>query len=337
MLTNIQLVEYCKEVYARKWVYWYGTCGYKCDLDLYKSKKKQYPKYYTPERESGYMADIKAGAMCCDCVGMIKSFFWKGGDIDAETRYDGDGKRTGCPDQSANGMFELCRDAGFIGTIPEVPGLVVWRNGHIGVYIGGGYTIEARGFAYDIQKRKLTDGTWTKWGRLPFMEYDATASEPTAEKPIYKLGDRLLKYGARGADVKELQIYLAELGFDIGRTGADGVFGALTEKAVRELQKAAEIDVDGIVGKDTLRALMAALARSGSTEGEAKNNGEDGGETFDEELFEEPSYAGDAPGDGEHGIASENYYNATVYGVTLPQLKEIAEMYGVRYKLEAVV
>lgn len=333
---NTELVRYCGEVYKRGWVYWYGTCGYDCTEDLYQSKKKQYPKYYTAERENGYRADIKAGAKCCDCVGMIKAFFWKDGDIDAATKYDADGKRTGCPDVSANGMIELCRETGYIGSIPEIPGLVVWRNGHIGVYIGGGYTIEARGFAYDIQKRKLSDGTWTKWGRLPFMEYgEETETGQDSAPAVYKLGDRLLKYGTRGADVKELQVYLNELGYELGRTGMDGIFGALTEKAVRELQKAAEIEIDGIVGKDTLGALTAAIAKQ--TKEQAVHITDGGTDIQDDELLEQTIYAGDAPGDGEHGITGENYYNALIYGVTMPQLKEIADRYGVRYRLEAVV
>ena len=42
MFTGKQLAAFCEKVYAGKWVYWYGTCGYECTESLYKSKKKQY-------------------------------------------------------------------------------------------------------------------------------------------------------------------------------------------------------------------------------------------------------------------------------------------------------
>lgn len=272
MLTNIQLVDYVTQVYQRKWVYWYGTVGYDCSYELYQSKRKQYPKYYTDARESGYMADIKAGATCCDCVGLIKSFFWKDGDIDAQTRYDGKGARTSCPDVSANGMLELCRETGQISGIPEIPGLVVWRSGHIGVYIGGGYTIEARGFAYDIQRRRLSEGTWTKWGRLPFMEY------VDAPKPEYHLGDRTLRRGDAGSDVRELQEALLALGYELPRYGSDGDYGSETMHAVQAFQIASDLEDDGIFGAASYKALQGTLQGAApDTSGEGAPDG--GGES----------------------------------------------------------
>ena len=47
-------------------------------------------------------------------------------------------------DVSANGMYERAKEKGPINTIPEIPGLCVWRTGHIGVYRNG-EVIEARG------------------------------------------------------------------------------------------------------------------------------------------------------------------------------------------------
>ena len=66
-------------------------------------------------------------------------------------------KANNCPDVSANGMYELCQETGPISTIPDVPGLVVWKSGHIGVYVGNGYVVEMRGFAYDCEKRKVKE------------------------------------------------------------------------------------------------------------------------------------------------------------------------------------
>jgi peptidoglycan hydrolase-like protein with peptidoglycan-binding domain len=55
----------------------------------------------------------------------------------------------------------------------------------------------------------------------------------------------LLQRGIRGETVKKLQTGL-------GISPADGIFGAGTEKAVREFQASKGIDVDGMAGPQTL-------------------------------------------------------------------------------------
>jgi N-acetylmuramoyl-L-alanine amidase len=79
----------------------------------------------------------------------------------------------------------------------------------------------------------------------------------------FQLGDRLLLIRQpmmRGDDVTELQRCLNQLGFDAGR--ADGILGPETEAALRAFQRNAGINVDGVCGPMTLRALarVGALA-----------------------------------------------------------------------------
>jgi len=254
MFTNLMLVAYCEQVYAAKWVYWYGTCGYACTETLYRRKKEQYPSHYTASRVSGYQADIKTKKMCADCVGMIKSFFWKGGKIDGKNVY----QANNCPDKSANGMYELCKEHGKISTIPEIPGLVVWKSGHIGVYIGNGYTIEERGFAYDCVKRKVTEGPWTHWGKLPASMLCYVEDAPQVE---YRLGERELQKGDTGTDVKQLQEALMQLGFSFPKYGADGDFGSETEGNVKAFQREHGLNVTGVFDSSTYKALLYALEK----------------------------------------------------------------------------
>ncbi len=68
-----------------------------------------------------------------------------------------------------------------------------------------------------------------------------------------------LKVGSTGPQVAELQKRLKALGYYPGKV--DGVFGPITEQAVRMFQAAAGILVDGIVGPQTLQALAAAEAK----------------------------------------------------------------------------
>ena len=65
---------------------------------------------------------------------------------------------------------------------------------------------------------------------------------------------RLLRTGSTGPAVELLQLALNRAGF--GELKTDGIFGPLTEKAVRHFQSAQEILADGIVGRDTHRRLL---------------------------------------------------------------------------------
>lgn len=43
--------------------------------------------------------------------------------------------------------------------------------GHVGVYIGNGQVVEARGHAYGVVQTALKGRGWTKWGKCKFIEY----------------------------------------------------------------------------------------------------------------------------------------------------------------------
>lgn len=250
MPTNLELAAYCEKVHAARWAYWYGTCGYQCTQSLFNSKRQQYPQHYGSDRMSGYMADIAAGKMCADCVGLIKSFFWKGGDINGKNVY----QSNNCPDRSADGLFALCDEKGAIGSITDIPGLVVHKPGHIGVYVGDGYTIEMKGFAYDCVRSKVTDGPWTEWGRLPdtMLEYVGAGTART-------LGSRTIRKGVNGADVRELQEGLMSLGYTLPRYGADGDCGGETVAAITAFQTDNGLEADGAAGRKTIEALKKKL------------------------------------------------------------------------------
>lgn len=90
------------------------------------------------------------------------------------------------------------------------------------------------------------------------------------EEARWSLGDRVLSFSpghvVSGDDVLALQHRLSGLGFDLGRV--DGVFGARTDAALRELQRSVGVDPDGTCGPETFRALNR-LARTMSGGGQA--------------------------------------------------------------------
>jgi uncharacterized protein YycO len=106
-----------------------------------------------------------------DCVGLIKSYIWGGyGNL----RYN--------PKQDLNctGMLALSKKKGKINTLPEIPGLAVYKKGHIGVYIGNGEVIEATlssDWKYDgVERTPLNHQKWTDWLQIPFIEDDSKTS-----------------------------------------------------------------------------------------------------------------------------------------------------------------
>ena len=101
-----------------------------------------------------------------------------------------------------------------------------------------------------------------------YFDYGDTASTPvpTPTPTTCKLGDRLLKKGSKGDDVKELQTNLIKLGYSCGSCGADGDFGSGTLNAVKAFQKDHGCSVDGQYGPKSHAAMVAALGKlSGTT------------------------------------------------------------------------
>lgn len=172
MYTNIGLVEHAKMALKERWGYVYGTFGSVLTEQLLKDKLKQYPSNVV-----AYESFIRAnwmGKMVTDCVGLIKSYLWWNG---VKAVY------SSLYDVSANGMYERAKEKGPISTMPEIPGLCVWRTGHIGVYIGNGEVIEARGTKYGVVKTKIKERTFTHWLKCPFIIYE----EPIKEEPKPKV------------------------------------------------------------------------------------------------------------------------------------------------------
>ena len=68
----------------------------------------------------------------------------------------------------------------------------------------------------------------------------------------------ILKKGAKGDQVRELQSRLISLGYDLGKWGADGDFGNATVKAVVAFQQDHNLIASGIVDEATLTTIEDA-------------------------------------------------------------------------------
>ncbi len=234
------LVAYCKAQLGLP--YWWGTFGNIATEALYQAKKKQYPKYYTA---SDFRSQF--GKRVHDCVGMIKGFRWSATPTSPPVY-------VASQDVSVSGLYDYqCSQKGYLKTMPDQAGVCVFMNGHVGVYVGGGWVIEARGHAYGVVKTQLNARPWTRWGKPSWITYDTPVNGRNYEVGTVNVKLQQLSKGAKGAAVKKLQIMLNALGYPCGE--ADGEFGEKTDSAVRAYQKAMGLTCDGIAGAATLAKL----------------------------------------------------------------------------------
>lgn len=179
-LTNIGLLENTIKCYKNSNYYIYGTYGQKLTLALVNSKIRQYPKFYrTQSRINNARNAVGRYKYAYDCVGLIKCYLFGGfGNVKYNSKYD----------LSANGMYNKCTEKGKIKNIPNIKGLLVWMDGHIGVYDGKKYSYECTvsGGTFRIIKTVAKTRGWTNWGKCAYIKYESSNSQvknPTETKP----------------------------------------------------------------------------------------------------------------------------------------------------------
>ena len=146
-----------------------------------------------------------------DCVCLIKGLLW-GWCGDTSKTYGGAGYAiNGVPDIGADTMITKCKDISTDFSRIEV-GEVVWMQGHIGIYVGGGLAVECTPkwankvqiTACNCSKSGYNTRNWTKHGKLPYISYTgkyenvnggtttvkpSEPSQPTNTTGNFKVGD----------------------------------------------------------------------------------------------------------------------------------------------------
>ena len=150
---NLDLAAYAVQAWENNWGYVWGTYGNILTPSLFAYKR--------------------LGRRTADCIGLIKGYGW----LDTKSMAIGYAAN-GMPDYGADQMYQACKNAGVqnedygpLSTLPELPGLMLWKSGHAGVYIGGGYAIEAMGTRKGVVKTKVSGRGWQGWGKLPYIDY----------------------------------------------------------------------------------------------------------------------------------------------------------------------
>lgn len=161
---NLDLAAYAIQAWENNWGYVWGTFGNVLTRSLLDYKLEQYP-----EGVGNYQDFIEKnwlGRRTTDCIGLIKGYGWL--DTDTLTIHYG---TNGMLDLGANQMYQSARVKGEMDTMPDVPGIAVWKSGHIGVYIGGGYVIEAMSTKRGVVKTELAGRGWIGWCEIPYINY----------------------------------------------------------------------------------------------------------------------------------------------------------------------
>lgn len=161
---NLDLVKWAQMAYDNKWGYVWGSHGNVLTSSEFKRLKKVFGANVTDKED--YIKSHWLGRRTSDCVGLIKGYGWyneESGTIKYGTN--------GMADVTADGMFSAATEKGPINTMPDIPGLAVWHQGHIGVYIGNGYVIHAANTYDGVIKTPITSSGWTHWLKVPYINY----------------------------------------------------------------------------------------------------------------------------------------------------------------------
>lgn len=195
-----------------------------------------------------------------DCNGLAEGIYkdFSGVDINTKARYNYSGwcspKGTGLIPASQRREGAAVFWGNTAATITHVAYLdaPVESNNPTGDW----WIIEARGVMYGVVRTKLSSRKPNFWG-LMTKYFDYSDTEIDYVEP--SLGERILKKGMEGSDVKTMQENLITLGYDCGKWGADGEFGSDTEAALKAFQEAKSLEVDGEYGPLSHAAMLAAL------------------------------------------------------------------------------
>ena len=180
-----------------------------------------------------------------------------------KANYDPSAITAKCEEDCTAGVTANVKAAGHILHIPAL------ENIEIDTYSGNMRArFVAAGFVALTGNKFLSGTNYLKPGDVLLYEghhaaanitWGKYADKPQTEQWQWRLGERTLKNGMTGPDVKELQRDLILLGYDCGKWGADGDYGDATEMAVRHYQIQHDLTVDGHAGPQTIGSIKAEL------------------------------------------------------------------------------
>ena len=222
-MKNTEFVKKLNEILEKRTVYAKGTFGQKVDYDILNRKTKQYPEYYTYYKVKNLTSLIPKNYHMFDCVGLIKAVLWGF----PKTKY----LSYKVPDFGDWNIKSYMHDIKNMDKPLEI-GEIVFMNGHVGVYAGNNFVIEATpAFDNGVCKTNLHTRAWLGHGKLIFIDYAAKSEVKESED---KIKMKVLKKNVKGYDVTVFEVLMAKLGFYNGEI--DTNFGPKCVEACNKFQ-----------------------------------------------------------------------------------------------------
>lgn len=236
---------------AREWIGYNEADGsHKKIIDLYNSHKPLARGYKLKYTDAWCAGTVSALAIACNATDIIPT------------------------EVSCAKLIELAKAKGIFveadNYTPKTADFVLydWQdNGkgdnkgnpdHIGIcesVVGDTITVIEGNYQNAVGRRPMrVNGKYIRGYITP--KYAAEPVKTTKKEEVCAVDVKVLKKGAKGSNVKAMQILLMGYGCYCGGYGADGSFGTGTESAVRAFQKAKGLTVDGICGPATWSKLL---------------------------------------------------------------------------------
>ena len=166
--TNSGLVEYCKAALKTKTVYMWGGLFRQVTEAYIRQLAAMYPRQYPTDRQQALKGLVGKGYYGCDCIGLIKSYYFGGMGVEKNAKgYDGS------KDFGVGGMYNAAKIKGKIASMPKKEGVLVMTSdfGHVGVYAGENQVIECTlsRFGDGVVQTDFGDRQWAYWCQCPFI------------------------------------------------------------------------------------------------------------------------------------------------------------------------
>lgn len=248
MGTGRQIADYALSAYECKGGYIYGTQGIEW------TQARQTAMERDRADDPNYAESIKYGKKWIghkvwDCSGLTKKAAEQAGASihhGSNSTWNGDCSHKG----------ELTEGLALpIGAFVFVYNEKKKNRSHIGVVTGENEVTEASCARLGVIKSKIYGDKWDEWGLCKGVEFDFIPGGDPGPVPPEPGKKPTLRRGDSGPYVTLAQTELLQRGYDLGSWGADGKFGAQTEKAVKQFQMDWGLTADGIIGPKTWEML----------------------------------------------------------------------------------